>query len=85
MQVMQFTDYRGARPGKFLYTADALSRGAGKSSAKESNLESDSDFFVNAVMVTLPASDQRLDEIRSELKKDDTENRHAVCSEKMAH
>lgn len=28
--------------------------------------------YVNAVLVTLPASDQRLDEIRSELKNDDT-------------
>lgn len=27
---------------------------------------------MNAVLVTLPASDQRLDEIRSELKNDDT-------------
>ena len=27
---------------------------------------------VHAIMVTLPASDERLDEIRSELKKDDT-------------
>ena len=39
---------------------------------KESDLETESDFFVNAVMVTLPASDQRLDEIRRELKKNDT-------------
>jgi len=28
--------------------------------------------YVNAVLVTLPASDQRLDDIRSELKNDDT-------------
>ena len=39
---------------------------------KESDLETESDFFVNAVMVTLPASDQILDEIRRELKKNDT-------------
>ena len=39
---------------------------------KGSDLETESDFFVNAVMVTLPASDQRLDEIRRELKKNDT-------------
>ena len=39
---------------------------------KESDLETESDFFVNAAMVTLPASDQRLDEIRRGLKKNDT-------------
>lgn len=39
---------------------------------KESDLETESDFFVYAVIVTLPASDQRLDEIRRELKKNDT-------------
>ena len=49
--------------GKLLYAADALSRGPGKSSpGKESDLETG----------PLPASSQRLDQIRCELKKDDT-------------
>ena len=39
---------------------------------------------VNAVLVTLPASDQRLDEIRSELKNDDTQGCDAVCTEWVA-
>ena len=43
-----------------------------KAKTKGSDLETESDFFVNVVMVTLPASDERLDEIMRELKKDDT-------------
>ena len=73
MLVMQFNIYSEHVPGKVFYTADALSQGPGMSSPeKESDLETESDFFVNAVMVTLPASGQRLDEIRRELKKNDT-------------
>ena len=73
MRSMQFNITVEHVPGKSLYTADALSRGPQKSPPdKGSDLETESDFFVNAVMVTLPASDERLDEIRRELKKDDT-------------
>ena len=36
------------------------------------DLHDEVEAYVNAVLVTLPASDQRLDEIRSELKNDDT-------------
>ena len=73
MQMMQINIIVEHAPGKLLFTADALSRGRGKSSPeKESDLETELDFFVTAVMVTLPATYQRLDDIRCKLKKDDT-------------
>ena len=63
-------------PGKLLYTADSLSQSPQESKAQESeswnDLHDEVECYVNAVLVTLPASDQRLDEIRSELKNDDT-------------
>ena len=70
---MQFSITVEHVPGKLLYAEDALSRGPGKSSSgKESDLETEPDFVVNAVKVTLPASGLRLDKIKRELKKDDT-------------
>ena len=70
MRVMQFSITVEHVPGKLLYAADALSRGPGRSSpGKESDLETEPDFVV---MVTLSASGQRVDEIRRDLKKDDT-------------
>ena len=70
MRVMQFSITVEHVPGKL---SDAFSRGPGRSSpGKESDLETEPDFVVNAVMVTLPASGQRVDEIRRDLKKDDT-------------
>ena len=63
-------------PGKLMYTADSLSRSPQECKAQESkswnDLHDEVEAYVNAVLVTLPASDQRLDEIRSELKNDDT-------------
>ena len=62
--------------GKLLYTADSLSRSPQEGKAQEPNswndLHDEVECYVNAVLVTLPASDQQLDEIRSELKNDDT-------------
>ena len=63
-------------PVKLLYTADSLSRSPQECKAQESkswnDLHDDVEGYVNAVLVTLPTSDQRLDGIRSEPKKDDT-------------
>ena len=63
-------------PVKPLYTGDSLSRSPKECNAHESKLWNDLhnevEGYVNAVLVTLPASDQRLDGIRSELKNDDT-------------
>ena len=63
-------------PVKPLYTGDSLSRSPKECNAHESkswnDLHDDVEGYVNAVLVTLPTSDQRLDGIRSEPKKDDT-------------
>ena len=65
-------------PVKLLYKADSLSRSPQECKAQESKSWNDPhdevEGYVNAVPVTLPASDQRLDGIRSELKNDDTLN-----------
>ena len=64
-------------PGNELYTADTLSRcpveqeKSGEATTEE-ELRAEADCYVNAVLITLPASDKRLDEIRNELKTDDT-------------
>ena len=64
-------------PGNALYTADTLSRcpveqeKSGEATTEE-ELRAEADCYVNAVIITLPASDKRLDEIRNELKTDDT-------------
>ena len=60
-------------PGKFLYTADALSRAPiDRNSSASKEHQSEVECYVNAVMVSLPASDHRLEEIRIELKMDGT-------------
>ena len=55
-------------PGKLLYTADSLSRSPQEGKAQKfkswNNLNDEVKCYVNAVLVTLPASDQRLNEIR---------------------
>ena len=61
-------------PGKLLYTADALSRSPREDKAHETkpwnDLHDKVQCYVNVVLVSLPASDQRLDEIRCQLKND---------------
>ena len=61
-------------PGKYLYTADALSRAPlrGTIDRGSEEFQREVNFYVNAVLVQLPASDRRLEEIRSEVAKDDT-------------
>ena len=88
MRLMRFDFAISHVPGKLLYTADSLSRSPQESKAQESkswnDLQDEVECYVNAVLVTLPASDQRLDEIRSELKNDDTLKTNAVCTEWVA-
>ena len=76
MRLMRFDFAIAHVPGKLLYTADSLSRSPQEGKAQEpkswDDLHDEVECYVNAVLVTLPASDQRLDEIRSELKSDDT-------------
>ena len=76
MRLMRFDFAIAHVPGKLLYTADSLSRSPQEGKAQEpkswNDLHDEVECYVNAVLVTPPASDQRLDEIRSELKSDDT-------------
>nr|XP_039260787.1 uncharacterized protein K02A2.6-like [Styela clava] len=58
-------------PGKMLYTADALSRGPIQELDEDNQLLADTNCYVQSIMVNLPASNSRLDEIRRESKKDD--------------
>ena len=69
MRLMRFDfTIKHIPPGKLLYTADALSRSPQEDKAHETkpwnDLHDEVECYVNAVLVTLPASDQRLDEIR---------------------
>ena len=69
------------RPGKSLMTADTLSRAPLDKGPidsderderhKEDELRKEAEAYVRAILIYLPASDSRLDEIRSELKKDE--------------
>ena len=60
-------------PGKFLYTADALSRAPiDQDPSPSEERQSEVECYVNAVMVSLPASDHRLEKIGIELKRDDS-------------
>ena len=76
MRLMRFDFTNKHIPGKLLYTADALSRSPREDKAHETkswnDLHDEVECYVNAVLMTLPVSDQRLDEIRCELKKGDT-------------
>ena len=76
MRLMRFDFTIQHVPGKLLYTADSLSRSPQEADAHEpklwNDLHDEVECYVNAVLVTLPASDQRLDEIHSELKNDAT-------------
>ncbi|KAL8621387.1 hypothetical protein ACOMHN_048187 [Nucella lapillus] len=73
MRLMRFCFDIAHIPGKELYTADALSRAPLEPTMSPvDNLIFEADSYVRAIMLTLPASDRRLEEIRSELKKDDT-------------
>ncbi|KAL8616804.1 hypothetical protein ACOMHN_017841 [Nucella lapillus] len=73
MRLMRFCFDIAHIPGKELYTADALSRAPLEPTMSPvDNLIFEADSYVRDIMLTLPASDRRLEEIRSELKKDDT-------------
>ena len=59
-------------PGKILYTADALFRAPIDPPLSTDEFQPEVKCNVNAVILSLPASDHRLEEIRNELKRDDT-------------
>ena len=75
MRLMRFEFTICHVPGKLLTTADALSRapqGGLESDTQAEDLCREVEAYVNAIIVCLPASDARLDEIRRALKEDDT-------------
>ncbi|CAM1322183.1 Uncharacterised protein r2_g3063 [Pycnogonum litorale] len=62
--------------GKNLVTADALSRATvGLPTASDINAEREVESFVNSIMLCLPASDKRLEEIRTK------QNSDGVCTQ----
>ena len=66
--------------GKHLVTADSLSRApSGKSSADDQELQQDTGVYVQQVVHTLPATEQRLEQIR-ESQEADPVCQHATCS-----
>ena len=76
MRLMRYNFDNKHVPGKELHTADALSRcKPNNEEAEQSNKDDlylETDCYVNSILVQLPASDKRLEDIRSELKTDDT-------------
>ena len=71
-------------PGKYLYTADALSHAPLRETIDRGSEEfqREVNVYVNAILVQLPASDRRLEEIRREVAKDDT---LAIVSQYVKH
>ena len=70
MRLMRYSFDISHVPGKELCTADALSR-APLPSGETEDITNQAEAFVKAVLVTLPASDRRIEEIRSELQRDE--------------
>jgi transposase InsO family protein len=73
MRLMRYSFSIRHVPGKDLHTADALSRAPPVSSNQpDGELTELTEVYVNSVLQTIPASDRRLQEIRTELQKDVT-------------
>ena len=73
MRLMRYCFDIAHVPGKELYTADDLSRASlATSKTSDNDLTCLAEAYVNAGLLILPASDRRLEEIRSALEKDDT-------------
>ena len=73
MRMMRFSYTIVHVPGRDLHTADALSRApVSAPSDTDFQLETDTDMLIGLTMATLPATDQRLKQIRDEQHKDST-------------
>jgi transposase InsO family protein len=73
MRLMRYSYEVQHVPGKELYTADTLSRGpCGKSTSQDCELEEDTQAYVAMICQNLPATDQRLNEIRLHQTQDET-------------
>ena len=64
-------------PGKYIYTADALSRApiSNVQCSAENELQKDISLYGNSVMTSLPASDKKLDEIMK------AQNEDSLCTQ----
>ena len=84
MRMMRFTYTISHVPGKHLYTADALSRAplVRPLDQIEGKLESDVKAYVDSVVRYLPASENRLEELRCQQHEDEvTRQLMKYCSE----
>ncbi len=67
-------------PGKQMYTADTLSRApSSQATAADTDLEEETKSYVQSIMSTLPASDQRMEQIRLNTMEDD------ICRQIMSY
>ena len=58
-------------PGKYLYTADTLSRAVDPTAKPASRLEDDVEAYVNMVTTTVPVAPTRIEQIREDTQKDE--------------
>lgn len=73
MRLMRYSFTVQHVPGKELYTADTLSRApCEKSTSQDRDLEEDTQAYVAMICQNLPATDQRLNEIRLHQVQDET-------------
>ena len=80
MRLMRFHYTIGYVPGKNLVVADALSRSpTGNATEDDRSLEIESELYVREILKSLPASDKRLDQIRSHLEQDE------ICQQVMTY
>lgn len=72
MRLMRFEFQIDHVPGKSLSSADVLSRApVSKPAAQDHDLQEDVNLYVHQVIQNLPASERRLEEIRTHLEEDE--------------
>lgn len=59
-------------PGKYMYTADKLSRAVDKSESPESRTDREIKAYVDMIVTSLPMSSERQEQIRKETEADET-------------
>lgn len=73
MQLMRFSFTISHVPGKNLLTADTLSRvPVSESTDKDDRFREEADAYIQTAILNIPATEQRLQEIRSQQGKDET-------------
>ena len=71
IRLMQFDYSISYVPGKLLYTADALSRAPQTGESTVDEVQDEAESLIEAVLAGLPASQQRLEEIRRHIQEDE--------------